>query len=217
MKNKRGSISLIVLLSVVVMMTGWIMLSMANTALVNSTRHRKQLENVYTYESVSDLVASTIIRQLDSYNATAPRTLMQDISVYETIASEIQGHFISGDGAYTLFSTSELLGVAMPNDRESAAFVADIRDNPKLQIKVKITNLFVMDTTANNLLNFGTGDYFYCKPITLVVNVSDGATTIDKAYELKNVKFDVTMTNTLTTLAPSMENASVQTKYLTIN
>ncbi len=206
--NKKGSMSLALVLFVMVMLCGYSWVTIGTATSANMLRHQKQIENIYTYTSVSEMVSDTVLNQLGGYSVQLGRNSLQGIETYRTLTSNLAGTFADGNGDYRLFTEQELVTLSMPTAGEPAKFMSDIVSKANFSISVNLRNLFIPDFASDdNKLDFATGDHFNVEAFTIGVTVKDKSTKVYKEFEVRNVRCDVAMTNDTITLRPVFSDA----------
>ncbi|MEG2377737.1 MAG: hypothetical protein RSC43_05190, partial [Clostridia bacterium] len=190
--NKRGSMTVVIMLAVMTFAVSYSTLVMSSAALSNMSRHRKQLENVYTYTSFADMACGQIVGQLDDSIATSPRSLMQDVEVYRMIAQELSANIANGSGECAMYTPVDLVRMSNPNSAKTTSYIDKKLKAPKFQMEVHMQDVLVPDfSLGDRVLDFKTGDYFYFKPIIIQIKVSDQSTHVEREYTLSNIRGEI--------------------------
>lgn len=202
--NKRGSTTMALILFVAAMAVSMQFLALGTTQNQTIARHAEQIENVYNYGSLAEMIADAVDLSFDDYQVRAPRDVLSGINSYLTMSEELRGKFIVGVDEYSLFTPTELIQNASPSGGEAGKFIKKLIESPTLKMSVTVSNLFVPDINAEgNVLNFTSGDKIYFEPYIIEVTVSDVATTVIKSWEVRGVYADIAINSSEVILKPN--------------
>lgn len=202
--NKRGSTTMALILFVAAMAVSMQFLALGTTQNQTIARHAEQVENIYSYGSLAEMIADSVDMSFDDYQVKAPRDVLSGINSYMTMSEELRGQFITGLDEYTLFTPTELLQNSAPAGGEAGKLIKKLIESPTLKMSVTVSNLFVPDVNAEgNVLNFTSGDKIYFEPYIIEVTISDVATTVTKSWEIRGVYADIAINSSQVTLKPN--------------
>lgn len=200
-----------IVIFVAVMVVSLQFLNLASTQRSTVARHASQVEDIYNFNSVSEILANAVMRTLKSYQVTAPKTMLSGIGVYQDLAEELRGKFITGDREYTLFSPEELIYSNTPSDGSVAEYIVKFLEDSSKFMQVSVDNLFVPDlNSSGNVLNFKTGDRIYFAPFTIQVDISNVSSSLTKQWEVRGAYARIEVTDTEIKLLPVFDDTVIK-------
>lgn len=209
--NRRGSVTMALILFVAVMAVSMQFLQLGVTLKQNTSRHGQQLENLYNYDSLGELLASAIQQSFKGYQVSYTQDTLSGVTSYLLMSQELRGKFITGDDTYSLFSVEELIQNVTPVNGDTGKFIKDLVDSPGLHIQLRVSNLFIPNPASElNVLEFKSGDKLMYEPYQIEVTITGRGTSVSKSWEVRGVYADIAFSQQKIVLQPNFSQAVVR-------
>lgn len=202
--NKKGSISLAIILFIEIMIISAQLLSLASTQRTTVKRHSKQLENVYIYSALSEIVARGVQNSFKQYQVSTPKTILSDINIYQELSQDLRGKFIVGIDEYILYNSNQIIQDNMPADTNSMELITKILRDPTVKIQIHVEELFSPNLhSSENIFNFTNGDKIQYNPYKIKISISGKSINLIRIWEVRGLYSDIIITNDKIILKPN--------------
>lgn len=206
-KLKKGNTLVIILLLFAVMSFSGVALTSQSAERAHMRRQQQQIENIYTYQAIADIVTQDLQRTIQTQQVSYPRTPMQNGTTVFDMLSDLKSAYVDSSESVICYTPEQLASIAMPTGAKAATYYTKTIDKSAYRLDAKILSLYTIP--QDTIVELVDGTIIPLDPYTIQVTAGDGAFSYTANYQVRGVVMTLKVTPYNLILKPDFSGAVI--------